>query len=182
MTFKGTSFSLSLTKDQTLMLKAIGILLIVLHNFSRWVDPITGESEFTFSQSALPTAIHIGSTNGWLFFKAFFNYFGHYGVQLFIFLSGYGLVQSYLHEKQSYIKYVYHRFQKLYPSLVVAILFYMIYEVFAMHQFPKWDIIPNFLAHLTFTATLLPFKGQSVNGPWWFYSAIFQLFYYFHYS
>ncbi|HAQ21750.1 MAG TPA: hypothetical protein DCR40_21350, partial [Prolixibacteraceae bacterium] len=176
MTFKGTSFNLSLTKDQTLMLKAIGILLIVIHNFSRWIDPITGESEFTFSQSALPTAIHIGSTNAWMFFKAFFNYFGHYGVQLFIFLSGYGLVQSYLKEKQSYIKYVYHRFQKLYPSLVVAILLYLIYQVFVMHQFPKLEILPDLLAHLTLTATLLPGKGQSVVGPRWFYSTIFQLY------
>jgi peptidoglycan/LPS O-acetylase OafA/YrhL len=182
MTFNGTSFSVSLTKDETLMLKAIGILLIVIHNFSRWVYPITGECEFTFSQSALPTAIQIGSSNGWMFFKAFFNYFGHYGVQLFIFLSGYGLVQSYLYEQPTWLKYIYHRFQKLYPSLVVAILFYLIYQVFVMHQFPELDIIPDLLAHLTLTATLLPGKGQSVVGPWWFYSTIFQLYLLFQYS
>ncbi|MDP3913262.1 MAG: acyltransferase [Bacteroidota bacterium] len=176
MTLNGTSFSLSLTKDETLMLKAIGILLIVIHNFSRWVYPITGECEFTFSQSALPTAIQIGSSSGWMFFKAFFNYFGHYGVQLFIFLSGYGLVQSYLYAQPTWLKFIYHRFQKLYPSLVVAILFYLIYQVFVMHQFPKLDIISELLAHLTLTATLLPGKGQSVVGPWWFYSTIFQLY------
>lgn len=176
MTLNGTSFSLSLTKDETLMLKAIGILLIVIHNFSRWVYPITGECEFTFSQSALPTAIQIGSSSGWMFFKAFFNYFGHYGVQLFIFLSGYGLVQSYLYAQPTWLKFIYHRFQKLYPSLVVAILFYLIYQVFVMHQFPKLVIISDLLAHLTLTATLLPGKGQSVVGPWWFYSTIFQLY------
>lgn len=176
MPTKRTSISLSITKDQTLMLKAIAILLIVIHNFSRWVNPITGECEFYFNQSALSTAVEVASTNGWMFFKAFFNYFGHYGVQLFIFLSGYGLVQSYLHEHPSWLKYVYHRFQKLYPSLVVAILLYLIYQVFVMCQFPGLDVLPNFLAHLTLTATLLPGKGQSLVGPWWFYSTIFQLY------
>lgn len=151
-------------------------MLIVIHNFSRWVVPVTGECEFTFSQLALPTAIQIGSTNGWLFLKAFFNYFGHYGVQIFIFVSGYGLVQSSLQEKPIWLKYVYHRFQKLYPSLVVAILIYLVYQVFVMRQFLNLNVLPDFLAHLTLTATLLPGKGQSLNGPWWFYSTIFQLY------
>lgn len=170
------SVSFSFTKNETLIIKAIGILLIVLHNFSRWVDPVTGESEFTFSSRALHNAFEIACTSGWMFFKSFFNYFGHYGVQLFIFISGYGLVQSYLNEKPSYLNYLFHRFQKLYPSFVVAIMVYFIYQNFIMYNFPGRNLLPNFLAHLSLTATLWPGKGLSINGPWWFYSTIFQLY------
>lgn len=160
-----TSFSLSITKDQTLALKAIAILLIVIHNFSRWVNPITGESEFYFNQSALSTAIDVAGTNVWMFFKAFFNYFGHYGVQLFIFLSGYGLVQSYLHEQPSWLKYVYHRFQKLYPSLVVAILLYLIYQVFVMRQFPVVGCIAQLFGTFDFNCDASAWQRSITGWP-----------------
>ena len=87
MIFKRIAFNLSLSKDQTLMHKAIGILLIVFHNFSQWVEPITGEREFYFNHSAFITAIKLGSNGAWMFIHSFFNYFGHYGVQIFIFLG-----------------------------------------------------------------------------------------------
>ena len=158
------------------MLKAIGILLIVFHNFSRWVYPVTGESEFYFSQSALITAFHMAKISVLMFFKAFFNYFGHYGVQIFVYLSGYGLVQSYFSKKPTWLQFVYYRFQKLFPVLVVAILLYLIYNVFVLYDFPNWEILPNILAYLTFTSTLLPGMGQTLVGPWWFFSTIFQLY------
>ncbi len=169
-------FNLNLSKDQTQMLKAIGILLIVIHNFSRWVYPITGESEFYFNPTALSTALQVGKTDVWMFLKAFFNYFGHYGVQIFVFLSGYGLVKSYQEKQPKWTSFVFHRFQKLYPSLVIAIIVYLIYQVFVLRQYPDQDIISNLVAYLTFTATLLPGKGLSLVGPWWFYATIFQLY------
>lgn len=176
MKLNNLSYNLSLTKDQTLMLKAIGILLIVFHNISRWIYPATGENEFYFDQSALITTIELASTSVWMFFKSTFNFFGHYGVQIFVYLSGYGLVQSYLDKKPTWLKFVYFRFHKLYPTLVVAILLYLIYNVFILYRFPSWDILPNILAHLTLTSTLLPGMGQALVGPWWFFSTIFQLY------
>ncbi len=176
MKLKNISFNLSLTKDQTLRLKAIGILLIVLHNFSRWVYPSTGENEFYFDQSALVTTIDLAKSSLWMFFKAFFNFFGHYGVQLFVYLSGYGLVLSYLNKKPTWLKFVFYRFQKLYPALVAAIIGYLIYYVFILYIFPGWEILPNILSYLTFTSTLVPGMGQTLVGPWWFFSTIFQLY------
>jgi len=41
------------SKEQTALLKGLGILLIVLHNFFHNLTPVIGENEFSFSAETL---------------------------------------------------------------------------------------------------------------------------------
>src|SRR5687768_4459589 len=52
-----------------------------------------------------------------------FSYLGHYGVQIFIFLSAYGLYLSTRNKEIRYWKFVRERIAKLYPSFFLAVLF-----------------------------------------------------------
>jgi hypothetical protein len=73
-----------------MVLKGIAILAIVLHNYFHMLWGAVGENEFDFEPGRLRSFISaVGEPDRLI--QAFFSYFGHYGVLLFIFLSAYGL-------------------------------------------------------------------------------------------
>ncbi len=166
----------TISKNDTLIFKGIGILLILLHNFFRWVNPITGESEFFYNNSAASNTIGHLIANPFSAINVLMNYFGHYGVQIFVFISAYGLTRSYGHEEIQGWRFVYNRWRKLYPSLLVAVFIYVLFQIIYYSKIPFGDDLHHILIHLSLSATLLPNHGLALNGPWWFYSMIFQLY------
>jgi peptidoglycan/LPS O-acetylase OafA/YrhL len=105
----------SFSKDDSNFIKGIAILIIALHNYFRAVYPTTGENEFWFSNFFIQKFLVIVGSNPLEFVKAFFNFFGHYGVQAFIFISAYGLTISYKKKNPPYQKFIIYRFNKVYP-------------------------------------------------------------------
>ena len=83
------------SKQQTTLLKGLGILLIVLHNFYHNLTPIMGENEFNFSEEVFWNYYHVLQFSPENLVRVLFSYFGHYGVQVFIFFSSYGLTRKY---------------------------------------------------------------------------------------
>ena len=87
--------SLILTKGQCTLLRGIAILGIVLHNLAHTFPFAVKENEYTFSLGRtfllneyahdIPATLPI----------QLLSFFGHYGVPIFVFLSGYGLVMKY---------------------------------------------------------------------------------------
>ena len=92
--------TISINKTQTNVLKGVGILLIVLHNFFHTVNPSSGENEFTFDLQYTKNFYHILTDSFIEVLNIMFSFFGHYRVQIFIFISGYGLAKSYLTKKR----------------------------------------------------------------------------------
>ena len=89
------SFSFSLTKDDTLLLKGIAILLIVSHNFLHLVPPSPVENEFFFAhERGAWLALAICFEHPAEILHVLLAYFGHYGVVFFVLLSGYGLTKK----------------------------------------------------------------------------------------
>jgi hypothetical protein len=84
-----------LTREGTNLLKGIAIILIALHNYYRWISPMTGENEFEFSRLATINNYILVRSNLLEVVHAFFSFLGHYGVQAFIVISAYGLTRSY---------------------------------------------------------------------------------------
>lgn len=88
-------FSFSLTKDDTLLLKGIAILLIVSHNFLHLVPPSPVENEFFFAhERGAWLALAICFEHPAEILHVLLAYFGHYGVVFFVLLSGYGLTKK----------------------------------------------------------------------------------------
>ena len=80
-----------LTRDNSLILRGVAILFIVLHNFLHFdCFGFTGENEMAFSSEK---AIEFLGTiiNGSSILGEFFSHLGWIGVPVFVFLTGYGV-------------------------------------------------------------------------------------------
>ena len=170
MLFKGY------TKRDTSIIKGFGILCIVLHNYFHWLIPAPGENEFDFSPDRVTKLFAFLVEQPKNFINILFSYFGHYGVQLFIFISGFGLALSMLRHHKTWGTFVLTRLKKLYPLLLIGIVYYIfsivlidgkMIGVYERHQF-RYKLL---LIHTLSTDTSL-----TVNGPWWFFGMIFQCY------
>ncbi len=172
LNFKYNHFTL----NDTSFFKGVGILLIAFHNFFHWVNPNPGENEFKFSADK----IH-GLWNGLIHNPAdsvnlLFSYFGHYGVQLFILFSGYGLMRAYMNRKISWSDFILKRLNKLYPTFIIAALILILIITIKYNYFLGYLGFRDFFIKLSLLSNLIPGKALTLNGPWWFYSMIVQLY------
>ena len=170
MVFKGY------TKRDTSIIKGFGILCIVLHNYFHWLAPSPGENEFGFSPDRVANFFHLLGEKPGDFVNILFSYFGHYGVQLFVFISGFGLAYSMMKQRRTWESFVLTRLKKLYPLLIVGVVFFIFSKILIenvlLSDYDKTEIgYKLLLIH-----TLIPKSGTSVNGPWWFFGLIFQLY------
>lgn len=165
------------TKDDTSRLKGIGILLICLHNFFHWQQPSPGENEFDFYSAKIFRFFDMFGAHPDEFFNLILSYFGHFGVQMFIFLSGYGLAVSMMKKEQSWGVFVVNRWKKLYPLLLTGVLFYIFFAKMLMDGAVPTSYHWRELGYKFFLIhTLIPEAGLTLCGPWWFFGLIFQLY------
>ena len=159
-------------KDQTDFLKGIAILMIVFHNYYKWVFPVTGENEFWFSADYIGRSLIYLRSDPLQFFNVFFNFLGFYGVQVFMVISAYGLTRSWQRSRPGYGRFILHRFDKLYPSLFLAALLFIAVTIIREGTVPGIKLQKDLLYQLL----LVPGKPTGISGPWWFYSFIFQFY------
>ena len=81
-----------LTRNDSAVLKALAILLIAAHNFFHQVKPFPGENEMAFGEATFRNTVEQIAANPLDAFHPLVSFFGHYGVHVFILLSGYGLM------------------------------------------------------------------------------------------
>lgn len=164
------------TKDDSLIIKGLAILAIMLHNFFRWVEPTTGENEFGFAAHTVHRFIEQLTAQPQDFINIIFSYLGHFGVQLFILISGYGLTKSMLSKPQCWTAFMGNRLKKIYPLLIVAILGFIVANFLINNRLPSGFEWHEIGLKLLFFHTLTPNEGLSVCGPWWFFGLIVQLY------
>ena len=116
-----------LNTAETAVLRGIAILVIVLHNFLHVMPQSPGENEMDFDarRGAAVVERHRGDSTATP--RLLFWYFGHYGVQIFIFLSAYGLTRKFAARVPSYAAFLGSRFAKIYPPFLLAILLYLVW-------------------------------------------------------
>ena len=86
-----------LSSAQCQMLRGIAILGIFLHNFCHLLRGSNEENEFEFIAERVSNMWNYWTGGNIDVFAPIqmFAFFGHYGVPIFLFLSGYGLVMKY---------------------------------------------------------------------------------------
>jgi len=167
----------SLSIEDSNIIKGIGILLIAFHNFFHWIAPYAKENEFSFSINSVQDLINGIYSSPLDSINLLFSFWGHYGVQLFIFISGYGLMKTYGNKNISWGRFVSKRINKLWPTFFFAIIvFYSLIRVFYFNLGIELPIIKAYLLKLTFLSNFFSNEVFSLNGPWWFYSMIVQLY------
>ncbi len=169
---------LPLSTELTTLYKGIGILLIVLHNFLHSMPPVIGENQFTFKWDVVQRFVGVMASAPQDWPRALFSYLGHYGVQIFVFASAYGLWRRYGGRPPSYRTFLADRFEKTYIPFLLAMLAY------ASLWYPRAIILgdtePLALRSLLLKALLIsnvvPGEAMRPVGPWWFASFIFQCY------
>lgn len=168
----------SFSREQTEILKGIGILLIVLHNFYHNLTPLIGQNEFVFHSKTITLFLQTIVDNPLDILRAIFSYFGHYGVQIFIFFSAYGLTKKYYEKNIKFNTFLHGRINKIYLSfllcLVVYILLGLVKTVFLTDEkVLYWD---SLLWKALLLSNLIPNQAMMPVGPWWFLPFIFQFY------
>lgn len=172
-------------KTDTAWLKGISILMIMLHNFCHHLPKSVTENEYSFGMERFEQLCTYLSQGGPHVVLNIFSHFGHYGVPLFLFLSGYGLVCKYelssprrhrhslRHRLANDFSFVWKHMLKLWKLMVPAIALYWAY---CMWVHKPWQVeATDLAAMLTFTSNLFV-ERNLILGPWWFFSLILQLY------
>ena len=168
-----------LTKSDNHLLKGIAILSIMLHNLLHLLPGAVAENEFTFSARNIQRVLFEfhHSQEVWRMIASVFSHFGHYGVPIFLFLSGYGLVMKYeksLTQAPSTLPFLWQHMKKLWglmiPGFVVALFFLTDWHTFTL-SFGK----SNPWLTLAFLGNFFEFDTL-IYGPWWFFSLMLQLY------
>lgn len=164
-----------LDQRDTTLLKGLAITAIVFHNFFHLVSPVR-ENEFAFD----PVRFHLFlGTLGHpaLFIQAFFSFFGHFGVQVFIFLSAYGLAKSHWEDSSLWTEFMWSRVKKLYPMFL---LIYVVWLVLVSTQVGFGNAFRSsgleLACMLTGLSNILPGHHMLPVGPWWFIPFIIQFY------
>ncbi|WP_109488382.1 acyltransferase family protein [Occallatibacter savannae] len=165
----------TLDKKDTTILKALAIVAIVFHNFFHIAVNVR-ENEFDFKPERfgvfLRTVVHPSLT-----IQSLFAFYGHYGVQIFIFLSAYGLAKTHWDDPSSWHSFMWSRVKKLYPMFLLVIAFWA--ALAAIHVGALWvirDAAPHLILMLAGVSTIAPRIGLPPVGPWWFIPFIMQAY------
>lgn len=174
--------------------KGIAILMIVTHNFMH-LFPKPKENEFRFYPDRFFDFLHLAYSEPENIIRISLSFFGHFGVQIFVFLSAYGLTKKYLLHKPEYWLFIWQRMLKIYPAFLLAILAWLIVTGWVTGEHGLlgpitslyWNITP-LLLKLSLLSNFVPNFSLSPVGPWWFIPFIFQFYFifpllrYLHYS
>ena len=165
----------ALTKEDTSLLKGLGIFLIIMHNFCHWLPNMTKENEYTYNiHNSLSWLANLTDGGPHVILNSF-SFWGHYGVSIFLFLSGYGLVKKYESNYSSpliFIPFMKHNYLKLWTLIVGGIISHFALRLFLSLDFSEIKDIPLLI---TFCTNLIP-DSNIIHGPWWFFSLIIQFY------
>ena len=191
----------SLDKNDTNLYKGIAILMIATHNFMH-LFPTPKENEFEFYPNRFFDLLYLMANESENIIRISLSFFGHFGVQIFIFLSAYGFTKKYLNRQPNYWLFMWKRIFKIYPAFILGILAWSIvagwvngsHGILGPIKIIYWnigDLLLNcrlyqisFLENLFRSLVLGPWSlvlgpWSLVLGPWWFIPFIFQFYFIF---
>lgn len=182
-----------ISKDDSTLLKGIAILLIVMHNFCHWLPGCVSENEYTFRPENTADMLRCITQFGPHLLLNLFSYLGHYGVPVFLFISGYGLVRKYESHSAAALpstgRFVWTTAKKLWLLMLPGLLLLFLSELQRCGHWLHNDLLSlplylSFLSNLmppcdgTFLAPLarwIPAR-ELYLGPWWYFSLTMQVY------
>ena len=182
-----------LSRTESSALRGIAILGIILHNYCHFLGFAVKENEYKFDPSRPMQFLNKFFSLDSDLFIHLFSFLGHYGVPIFLFISGYGLVKKYeAHPKGgepasakeaspsgrfggAFIK---KHFLKLFRLMVIGYLVFI--GIYLLRhsdgaQVYSWDRV---LAQLTMTINFFYFDPDHIikPGPYWYFGLMLQLY------
>ena len=167
-----------LTRKECTAMRGIAILAIMLHNYCHFIGKIVQENEYQFFTSNNDRLWQVISNPDLLLPVHLLSYFGHYGVPVFLFLSGFGLVKKYESEASQpteSIPFLRYSYLKLLRLLIVGFVLFVCVDMVTPGRFPfHWD---NVLAQLLMYINVLPEPDKIIwPGIYWFFGLMMELY------
>jgi len=170
-----------LSRQECAALRGAAIIGIFMHNYLHWLSSMVKENEYQFHQGNVDRLMSLLSSPSWDLPLQLFSFFGHYGVPVFLFLSGYGLVLKYEnsaspgHEEGGVASFVWKHYMKLFPMMLLGFaVFAMVDWITPGHHHWTWKDI---IMQLTMTINFSSVPDKVIwPGPYWFFGLIMQLY------
>jgi len=160
-------------------MRGIAILGIVLHNYCHFIGKIVKENEYQYFSSNNDRLWQVLTHPDELLPVHLLSYFGHYGVPVFLFLSGFGLVMKYEGAsspvKVRIIDFVRYHYLKLLRMLIVGFSLFLVVDAVTPGRFRfEWE---NVIAQLLMYINILPTPDKIIwPGIYWFFGLMMELY------
>ena len=167
-----------LTRTECSAMRGIAILAIVLHNYCHFIGKIVKENEYQFLDFNNDRLWQVLSNPSELLPVHLLSYFGHYGVPVFLFLSGFGLVRKYecdASRTAGCITFLRYHYLKLLRMLIVGFVLFLMVDAVTPGRFAfHWD---NVIAQLLMYINVLPEPDKIIwPGIYWFFGLMMELY------
>ena len=176
-----------LTRNECSAMRGIAIIAIMLHNYCHFIGKIVKENEYMFQTVNNDRLWYALMHPDELLPVHLLSYFGHYGVPVFLFLSGLGLVLKYEASPQpspkgkgawtlrTGIRFILYHYLKLLRMLIVGFTLFLMVDAVTPGRFAfHWD---NVLAQLLMYINVLPEPDKIIwPGIYWFFGLMMELY------
>ena len=167
-----------LSRKECSAMRGVAILAIMLHNYCHWLRGIVRENEYTWQQFKFDELWRLTLNPDEQLPMHLVSFFGHYGVPVFLFLSGYGLVKKYEQGKLPEVglwRFVRYNYLKLFRIFIVGFVAFILLDAITpgMHRY-TWTAVVGMLGMF---ANLFEDPSHVVwPGPYWYFSITLQLY------
>lgn len=167
---------MDLNRDNCNVLRGISILLIALHNFCHQISFAVKENEYLFKKQNYDAFINsIINFDLYEFPINFFSFFGHYGVPIFLYLTGYGLIIKYGTYNNKRLTFIKYEYLKLLRLMLPGFLLFLGIFLYRKHYLPlSLKEIGAQILMITNVFHGLNFRIKP--GPYWYFGLTFQLY------
>ena len=164
-----------LTRTECTALRGLAIAAIVLHNYCHFIGKIVQENEYLYLERNNERLWQVLTHPDALLPVHLLSYFGHYGVPVFLFLSGFGLVRKYERVHCDTLPFLRYNHLKLLRMLIVGFVLFVFVDTVTPGRFHfHWY---NVLAQFSMTINLLPTPERVIwPGIYWFFGLMMELY------
>ena len=165
-----------LSRIECNMLRGLAIILIVLNNFGHCINGVQPDNEFNYIYDRVSCILDSIANPSSILPLELLSFYSPFGVMLFIFLSGYGLVLKYEKDKGisvSNTNFVVDHYKKLFIMQAKGLAFYLV--IFLMFESKEIIAIVPFIKQLLLTGNILS-HHFIIPRPYWFFCMIFEMY------
>lgn len=169
-------------------MRGLAMLSIMLHNYCHWLPGIVDGSEHAFyPERTIGLWQAILSADPDLLLHTV-SYFGHFGIFIFVFLSGLGLAKNYDTQSINGGRFLWARYKKLFSLMIVGYALFIFVVLLYKDQMPyikgqipfQHDDVPfhlyNIVPQLFMVGNFLGKPSWIYPGPFWWFGLMIQLY------
>lgn len=175
-----------LSMAESKALRGVAILGIVLHNYCHFLGFAVKENEYKFDAERPKKFWEVLTSFDNDLFVHLFSFLGHYGVPIFLFVSGFGLVMKY-EQRSEGIKqepplkknWFFYHFLKLLRLMILGYLVFMaVYASRHPAEVATAFSVDKVLAQLSMVINFVFTRPDKaiLPGPYWFFGLMIQLY------